>query len=163
MAKAITHIEASVPNEVEEREQAIQEILSSAAKNKEALLLFMEMLGDLHRGGFLEAADAFLKNRHKISRIGINQLNKSGAQHIIKNGMGALQFLAGVDPNKLNAMLGAVSTGIDRAVEAPEGNERPGLWGMVKQMREPGVQSSLGVLMNFLRGMGDGLEQNRVH
>ncbi|MBL0388375.1 DUF1641 domain-containing protein [Tumebacillus sp. ITR2] len=162
MAKAITHIEKTVPNEQEEQEQAVQEILSSAAKNKDAILLFMEMLGDLHQSGLLEAADAFLKNRHKIGVIGINQLNKSGAQRIIKNGMGAVQFLAGVDPDKLNTLLSAVSSGIDQAVETPKDDRPTGMWGMVKQMRDPGVQSSLGVMMNFLRGMSDGF-QKQVH
>lgn len=157
MAKAITHIEKRVPNAVEEQEQAIQEILTAAATNKEALLILIDVVNHLHQAGLLEMAQGFLTNRHKIGVIGLNQLNKSGAQRIIKNGMGAVQFLSRLDPAKLETLLGAVATGVDEASEAKEEHKQLGMMDLFKSMRDPEVQTSLGVMMNFLRGMGKGL------
>lgn len=159
MAKATTHIEKKVPTPAEENAEAVREIMDALVKNKDSLLLLMDVVNELHETGILEAADAFLKNRHKIGVIGLNQLNKSGAQRIIKNGMGSLQFLTKLDPAKLETMLSAVASGVDQATEPPSDNKKMGVWGMVKTMRDPEVQTSLSVLMNFLRGMGNGLQK----
>lgn len=162
MAKATTHIETQQPDTVAAEQQAVQELLAAMAKNKDSLLLLMDVVKQLHEAGLLEMADAFLKNRHQIGVIGLHQLNKSGAQRIIKNSMGALGFLSKLDPDKLGTMLGAVASGVDRATEAQQEHKQMGVWGMVKTMRDPEVQTSVGVLMNFLRGMGNGLDKN-VH
>jgi len=157
MAKATTHIEKHVPTQAEADAQAAREIMDALVKNKDSLLMLMDVVNELHQSGLLEMADAFLKNRHQIGVIGLNQLNKSGAQRIIKNGMGAVQFLSKLDPEKMETMLGAVASGIDQATKTPESPSKMGVWGMAKTMRDPEVQTSLGVLMNFLRGMGNSL------
>lgn len=157
MAKAITHIEKRVPNAAEEQAEAIQDILNAAAQNKEALLILMDIVSQLHNAGLLEMAQGFLTNRHKVGVIGLQQLNKSGAQRIIKNGMGAVQFLTKLDPAKLDMLLGAMASGVDEASEAQAEHRQLGLAGLYKTMRDPEVQTSLGVMMNFLRGMGKGL------
>jgi uncharacterized protein YjgD (DUF1641 family) len=161
MAKAIEQIEKQVPNQAQEAADSVKQILDSVVQNKESILIFLDMLNEMHEAGFLEAAQSMLKSRHKIGVIGINQLNKSGAQRIIKNGMGAVQFLTKVDPAKLDMMLGAVASGLDQAGQTPDDGRPMGMWGMVKTMRDPEVQSSLGVMMNFLRGMGDGLQHQQ--
>ena len=124
-------------------------------------MMFMDILKEMHEAGFLQIAQGMLKSRHQIGVIGVTQLNKTGAQRIIKNGMGALQFLTKVDPAKLDMMLGAVASGLDQAGQTHDDGRPIGMWGMVKTMRDPEVQSSLGVMMNFLRGMGDGLHQHQ--
>jgi uncharacterized protein YjgD (DUF1641 family) len=158
MAKPIRDIEKQVPNAAVEEAQAMQEVLRAAVKHKDALLELFELVNELHEAGLLEAANALLQNRHKVGVIGITQLNKSGAQRMIKNGMSAVQVLGKLDPQKVEQLLGGVASGVDHAVAAKQ--ERPaGLWGMVKQMRDPQVQSSLGVMLNFLRGMGNGMQK----
>ncbi|TCP59305.1 uncharacterized protein YjgD (DUF1641 family) [Tumebacillus sp. BK434] len=156
MAKATTVIEKRVPTQAEQEAEAMQEVMSAVAKNKDALLTFLDVLGELQESGALDMAHGALKSRHQIGVIGIGQLNKSGAQNIIKNGMSTVQFLAQLDPNKLQTMLGAVASGVDSAVTAEEQRpqKKPGLYDLFKRMRDPQVTSALGMMLNFLRGMG---------
>lgn len=154
MAKAITQIIRRAPTADEEQAQAKDEILEAAAKHKESILLLLELVNDLKQAGVLEMAHAFVTNLHKIGVIGVNQMNKSGAQNLIKNGMGAAQFLGKLEPDKLEMLLGALAAGADRAAGKPGEVRRVGMVGMLREMNSPDIQASFGFLLNFLRGVG---------
>ncbi|GGG04035.1 DUF1641 domain-containing protein [Paenibacillus abyssi] len=160
MAKAITSIEKNRPTQAEADAEAVEQILQSAAKEREPLLKLIDILGDLNRLGILDAVQGILKNSEQIALIGINQMNKPGAHQMIKNGMGAVQFLSQIDPSKLQTLLQGVSAGIDHAVAA-EPDRRQGLWGMLGSLRNPDVSAALSVMMKFLQGMGKGLNKSR--
>lgn len=154
MAKSITRIISSAPSAEKEKELAEDEILEAAAKHKEAVLQLLELAGALKEAGLLEMANAFINNRHQIGVIGINQLNKSGAQNLIKNGMSAVQFLGSMEPGKLEALLGALCAGAEQAVRRPAADRKAGLWEMLKACGNPDIRASFGFFLSFLRGMG---------
>jgi uncharacterized protein YjgD (DUF1641 family) len=160
LARAITHISRRVPAAEEELERAKEEILEAAAKNKESILLLLDVVNDLKQAGVLEMAHAFISNRDQIGVIGINQLNKSGAQNLIKNSMGAAQFLAKLEPGKLELLLGALASGTDNAVRKSEKTEKVGVFGMMKAMGSSDIQAAFGFLLNFLRGVGKHMQRN---
>src|SRR5258708_5470293 len=91
LAKAITRIDSGIPTAEEQRERAKEELLEAAANHKESILLLLDIVNDLKQAGLLEMAHAFISNSHQIGVIGMNQLNKSGAQNMIKNSIGAAQ------------------------------------------------------------------------
>ena len=161
MAKAITYIEKHIPDQAEEEAQAIQQILKAAVNHREALLGFLDILGELQKMGILDALQGMLTNSKQIALIGIDQLNKPGSHRIIKNGMAAVQFLSSVDPSKLQKILNSVATGVEHGVGQEADKKQPGLWAMVKTLREPEVMSSLNMMTKFLQGMGRGL--NNYH
>ncbi|HEU4963600.1 MAG TPA: DUF1641 domain-containing protein [Bacilli bacterium] len=169
MAKATTHIEKSVPNAAEEQAQGLGQLLQALAENREAILLAMDVLGELHKAGLLEMLQALLKNRHEIGVIGIEQLNKPGAHRILKNGMNLVQFLSAVEPASLQTLLNGVAGGVKKVGEADGGTgtgkaqPQPGMWGMVKLLRDPEVSASVNVLVNFLRGMGHEVRNTTTH
>jgi uncharacterized protein YjgD (DUF1641 family) len=160
LAKAITHISRRVPAAEEKLERAKEEILEAAAENKESILLLLDVVNDLKQSGVLEMAHAFISNRDQIGVIGINQLNKSGAQNLIKNSMGAAQFLAKLEPGKLELLLGALASGTDNAVRKSEKTEKVGVFGMMKAMGSSDIQAAFGFLLNFLRGVGKHMQRN---
>lgn len=149
-----------MPDQAEEEAQAIEQILKAAVEHREALLAFLDILGELQKIGILEALQGMLENSKQIALIGINQLNKPGAHNMIKNGMGAVQFMSSIEPSKLNQLLNGVLTGIEHAVDQEGNLKQQGLWGMVRTMRNPEVMSSLNMMTRFLRGMGTGLNNN---
>ncbi|MFC5447685.1 DUF1641 domain-containing protein [Paenibacillus aestuarii] len=157
MAKAITHIEKHIPDHVEEEAQAIQQILEAAAKHRDALLSFMDVLEELKQLGILDAIQGALKNSKQIALIGVDQLNKPGAHRIIKNGMGAVSFLSQMEPGKLQTLLNGVIAGVDHAVDPGAAQKKPGLWDMFRTIRQPEAMSSLNMMTRFLQGMGSGL------
>jgi uncharacterized protein YjgD (DUF1641 family) len=157
MAKATTRIEKAIPDAVQEQAQSLHMLLQAVAENRDALLMLMDIVKELNELGLLEAIHAMLKNRHDISVIGITQLNKPGAQRIVKNGMNALQFLSSINPAELEPLLKGMSNGVKYAAEADTDKGQMGLFGMMKSMRDPEVATSLQVMFNFLRGMGHGV------
>lgn len=157
MARAITRIERRVSTRAEQDLQAVGEVVGAIAQHKDALLQAIDILGEMHKAGLLDVAQGMLKNRQELAVIGINQLNKSGAQRFIKNGMGLVQFLGELDPERLKQVMGAMAHGLESALDERQPTRPAGMWGMLKTLRDPDVNTSLGVMMNFLRGMGEGL------
>lgn len=158
MAKAITNIEKHIPNQKEEEAQAVQHILQAAASHSEPLIKFLDILQELDRVGVLDALQGILKNSEQIALIGMNQLNKPGAHRILKNGMGAVQFLSQIDPVKLQTILHGVASGVEYAAnDAP--TQKQGLWDIVKTLRGPEASASLSLMTKFLQGMGKGLNE----
>lgn len=157
MAKALRHIERRVPDKAEAQAQALMQVMAAAAEQKDALLQVIGIVGELKKAGLLDLVEGMLKNRHEIGVIGINQMNKSGAQNVIKNAMSLVQFMGQLEPGRLNRVLGAVSNGLENAEAQPA--RTGGVWGMVRTIREPDMDTSLGWMMNFLRGMGEQLPQ----
>lgn len=158
MGKAITNIEKFIPNKEDEKQQSIQEILDVVSQNRDALITFMDILKELQEFGVLDIIHGALKNRKEISVIAVSQVNQPGMHHIMKNGMSALQFLAGLDPEKMQNILKAVEHGVDRLADT-ENNKPIGIMGMGKAMFDPNVSLALGSMMNFMRGMGEGMKE----
>jgi uncharacterized protein YjgD (DUF1641 family) len=160
LAKAITNITRHVPTAEEQLGRAKEEILEAAAKNKESILLLLDVVNDLKQAGVLEMAHAFISNRHQIGVNGINQLNKSGTQNLIKNSIGAVQFLAKLEPDKLELLLDALASGADNAIQKSGKTEKVGVFGMLKAMGNSDIQAALGFLLNFLRGVGKHMQRS---
>jgi uncharacterized protein YjgD (DUF1641 family) len=154
LAKAIIQIDRHVPTAEEQLERAKEEILEAAAKNKDSILLLLEVVNGLKQAGVLEIAQAFISNSHQIGVIGMNQMNKSGAQNMIKNSIGAAQFLAKLEPGKLELLLGALGSGADNALGKSGKTEKVGVFGMLKAMGSSDIQAAFGFILNFLRGVG---------
>ncbi|MDR7316465.1 DUF1641 domain-containing protein [Brevibacillus nitrificans] len=164
MAKAISNIERTIPSPEEEKQQAIQLVLDAVSENHQALLTLLDIVKELQAIGVLDILQGALKNRHEIGVIAVSQFNKPGMHHIMKNGMNLMQFMGKLPPDKLQNILNAVDSGIDRLTDTE--NEKPmGLFGMSKAMMEPNVILALGSMINFLRGMGEGMKstEKQVH
>lgn len=154
MAKATTLIEKRELSRAEQDAQALAEIVGAVTQQRDAMLAFVDIVGTLHQAGILSLVQGILKSRHELGVMGINQLNKSGAQRIIKNGVSAMQFMAQLDPDRLKQVLGAVAHGLEQAQPS---DRRIGMWGMVNTLNDPDVNTALSVMINFMRGMGEGL------
>lgn len=158
MAKPITHIDRPAPDPAAQEAQALVELMGAVAQHKDALIAFVDIVGELQAAGLLDLARGLLKNRKQVGVLGINQMNKSGAQRILKNGISLLQFAAELDPVRMKQLLGAVAHGVERAEPS---EKKVGMWGLVQTLGDPDVSTSISVVMNFLRGMGEGLPQKQ--
>ncbi|EXX92470.1 hypothetical protein BG52_12295 [Paenibacillus darwinianus] len=168
MAEAITRIDRQTQNAAEEQVQAMDRLLQATAGGSEPLLKGLDILNELDRLGVLDAMRAMLKQSGQITAIGLEQMNKPGAHRIIKNAMGALQFLSSLDPAKLAVLMNGLTAGIDSATAAGTVGEAGrqergggGLWSIVKSMRGPDVMASLSLMVRFLQGMGRSLNKSR--
>lgn len=159
MARPIQRIEQRQAEPGQERRDALGEILGALAENKEALLTTVDILGEAHRAGALDLLQGILKNRHEVGVIALHQLNQPSIRHLIRNTMGSIQFLMGLNPDELNRWLKSIGAGLEHSAEMADREAPAGLWELGKWMRSQEVRSSLTLLVRFLQEMGRSIEE----
>jgi uncharacterized protein YjgD (DUF1641 family) len=165
MAKAITHIEKEIPNPVQEQAQAIEDLLKATADSREALVVFLDIIKELHEAGILDIVQGMLKARHQVGVIAVQTLNQPAMHRVIKNGINTMQFLGKLEPKQLETLMGGITKGLEKSAERIESNKTEGIWSMAKSLRDPHVNVTVNSMIDFLRGMGEALNETnkRVH
>ncbi|WP_174727751.1 DUF1641 domain-containing protein [Mesobacillus harenae] len=163
MAKAIRQIEKTTPSSEELHDQDITALLKQIVENRQAISTSLNILNELQQTGVLDTLNGLLKTRVKVASIAMEQVNQPSMHNIIKNGFNTIEFLGALDPEKLKVILNAVSKGLDETSERIGQNEPIGLWGMMKTIRDPDVNTALSSMLGFLNGMGKEMGKGRTH
>ncbi|MEW8971177.1 hypothetical protein [Mesobacillus jeotgali] len=161
MAKAIRQISRQVPNETEERAQAVEEILQALADNKEAVLSMIELAKELHEVKVFETADSLLKQRNEVGVIAMQQVNQPAVHNIIKSGFGLFKFLGGMQPSQLETLLTGVSLGLKRMSQTGEKGKKQSIWKMRIRLRSPEIRAAMTTMVDFMEGMGEAFLRSR--
>lgn len=154
MAKKIEQIEKHVPNKVEEKTAALNQMLEQMADNQKSLSVFLEIIEELHQAGVLDMIKGLLKTRDKVGVLAIQQLNQPDAHRMIKNGMSGVQMLSRINPDHLSTLMNGVTQGLEKSNDVEAKREPLSLWGMLRAMRDPDVNASLKTMLGFMQGMG---------
>jgi uncharacterized protein YjgD (DUF1641 family) len=160
MARAITRIEKRIPTQAEKQEESIREILQVLSDNRDSVVAFLDIMKELHKTGVFDIVQGVLKNKNDIGKVGFEFIRVAGIPSMLKNGIVAMQFLSKLDPLKVQMMLSGLSNGLEKAT-APEENHTS-VWGMVKALRDPEINTTVTSLLGFLRGMGEELNKERA-
>lgn len=158
MAKPISAIEIQNPNPLEEKAEAFAEIGEKIAVNREAVIKMLEILQELQASGVLDIAFGLLKSREKVGSIAIEQLNQPKFYHVIKN---VFQLIGTLQTEQLEMILAAVNKGIEQMEQPEQTKKSLSLWGMMKAVRDPYINSTLSMTLNFLHGVGKSLEEQK--
>ncbi|WP_027415448.1 DUF1641 domain-containing protein [Aneurinibacillus terranovensis] len=159
MARAITRIEKQIPTETQQQVESMEEILKVLSDNRKSLVAFIEIIKEAHESGIFDIIQGILKNKHEVAKVGLEFVRVAGIPSMMKNAVIAMQFLSKLDPIKVHMLLNGLNQGLEKA-SVPNDNYT-GVWGMVKALREPEINSSINVLLNFLRGMGIEFGKNK--
>ena len=159
MAKPITNIKTDPNANQEEVLQEMDALLRQVAESRKAIQESLAILSELQETGILDAAKALLTKRTDIGGIAMEQMNQPGAHHIIKNGISAVGFLASIEPNQLEPLLGGLTKGLQYAAEPNEVQGTIGVFGIYKAMKDPNVNTAIQMLFRFLEGMGKQLNE----
>lgn len=158
MAKPIHHIEKRVPTKAEEQAEAIGEIISLIANNREAITTSLEILQELHSTGVLDAVKGLLKTREKVGVLAMGQLNQPNMHNTIKNAINMVKLVGEMDPEKVNTLMSAVMSGLDQMGEQ---DGKVSKWRLIKSMNDPDVLASIATMTGFLQGMGKEFNTNQ--
>lgn len=162
MARPIKEIERNVPGPEEKQAQAINDLLKSTVENQEALHLFLDILGELHKAGVLEMIHGFLKQRHDIGEMAMEQMNEPRMHRTIKNGIHATQFISRLDPDQLEKVLSGLHQGLDKSSASFKNQKQSSLWEMLTSVRDPHINASMTMMLQFLQGMGEGMNKDQA-
>ncbi|MFT9596539.1 DUF1641 domain-containing protein [Mesobacillus sp.] len=161
MAKAIRQISRQVPNETEERSQAVEEILKALADNKEAVLSMIDLAKELHDVKVFETAGSLLKQRNEVGVIAMQQVNQPAVHNVIKSGFGLFKFLGGLQPSQLETLLNGVTLGLKRMSQTGEKGKKQSIWKMRIRLRSPEIRAAMTTMVDFMEGMGEAFLRSR--
>lgn len=161
MAKAIRQISRQLPNETEERSQAVEEILQALADNKEAVLSMIDMAKELHEIKVFETAGSLLKQRNEVGVIAMQQVNQPAVHNVIKSGFGLFKFLGALQPSQLETLLNGVTLGLKRMSQTGEKGKKQSIWKMRIRLRSPEIRAAMTTMVDFMEGMGEAFLRSR--
>ncbi|MEC0242450.1 DUF1641 domain-containing protein [Paenibacillus dokdonensis] len=157
MANPITRINRQVPTEEEIREQEVERLVSGAAKSNPGLLMFMDIIQEMYEAGYLEVVHGMVKNREKVLPHVFDFIKISGMPVVMKNAVTGMQFLSTLEPHKVQRTMNAVGHGLNKALDTDTDEDQKGFFDLLKMMKDPDVNRSITMMLNFLKSMGEQL------
>ncbi|WP_047151108.1 DUF1641 domain-containing protein [Aneurinibacillus tyrosinisolvens] len=160
MARAITRVEKRIPTQAQRQEESFGDILRVLSENRESVVAFLDIMKELHQSGLFDIVQGVLKNKHEIGKVGFEFIQVAGIPSMLKNGIVAMQFLSKLDPLKVQMILSGLSNGLEKATS--EEDSHTSVWGIVKALRDPEINTTVTSLLGFLRGMGEELNKDKA-
>lgn len=159
MAEPIKQFKPEPRNKEELKQENLDHVLDKLAENREAVDQLLTIAGELHESGMLDIIKSLLKTRVEVSEVAMKQVNQPKTLNILRNVMGAAEALGSIDPDQLNKMLDGVAAGVKQSAVHDQPEEPIGILGMYKATKNSNIQTSLHMMMQFLEGMGQHLNE----
>ncbi|MFD1708596.1 DUF1641 domain-containing protein [Siminovitchia sediminis] len=155
MAEPIKNIQFKPVNEEEQRQNDLKEIEDALIANKDAILDLMKVIGHLKQRGVLDIANGLLGQGDKVLDIAVNLANMPENKNSLKNLMLLVGTIGMLNVTQLEPLLLKLNAGIARAAETAEKEEgKTSYIGMARALRDPEINRSITLLLEFLKGMG---------
>lgn len=159
MAAPITSIKRTERSELEIQQDKLAELQKKIAEQEESLQKIMEITGELHKIGALDALQAMLHSKEKITGIALDQVSREPVTNMLNNLMAGAGILTALDPATVQQLSKSVQKGLSEAEQANEEGQKTGVLQLMKAINDPDINRALTFGMNFLKGMGRGLEK----
>ncbi|RNB84576.1 DUF1641 domain-containing protein [Brevibacillus fluminis] len=161
MAKPITTIRKAEPTPEEWQKARLEEVLQEVSENAEGLLETVKLLQELHEAGILPAIHSLVKAKEDIAKIALGQLLRPPVTNAINSAMGVMEALTEIDPDTSKKMVHSLANGVKKAQEGLEANQTVSLFDLMKVLKDPDINRAIGFGLNFLKGMGEGLKEEK--
>ncbi|PGU60723.1 hypothetical protein COD70_05100 [Bacillus cereus] len=159
MAAPIQAIQKQELTEEEMKQQKLEDLKELLANNEDALNQMFNIVGELNDIGILEAANSMLKAKEPIAKIVLGQVTREPVTNLINNMMGAAGALTELDPELTKKLVDSVLTGMDEGNQHLQSNKKVGILDLMKVLKDPDINRTIGFGLHFLKGMGKGLKE----
>ncbi|ARD49387.1 DUF1641 domain-containing protein [Sporosarcina sp. P33] len=160
MAAPITSIKRKERSEMEVQQEKLAELQKQIAEQEESLQKVMELTGELHKIGALDALQAMLQSKEKITGIALGQVSREPVTNMLNNLMAGAGVLTALDPATVKQLSQSVQKGLSEAEQGNAEGQKISLLQLMKSMNDPDINRALTFGLNFLKGMGKGLEDS---
>ncbi|RWR13140.1 DUF1641 domain-containing protein [Siminovitchia fortis] len=155
MAEPIKNIQFKPMDEEAQRRQDMMEIEDALLANKDSILDVLEVIGHLKHRGILDIAKGLLGQGDKVMDIAVNLANMPENKNSLKNLLLLLGTIGMINVTQLEPILLKLNAGIARVAEIEDKeSEKTSYLGMARALRDPEINRSITMLLEFLRGMG---------
>ncbi|RLQ96650.1 DUF1641 domain-containing protein [Falsibacillus albus] len=167
MAKAITQVHKKQMTDEEKRKKDLLEIENALLDNKQAIMESLQIINHMQERGILSLLSGLFGQGDKVLDVLVKAVDKPENTNTIKNLLLLVGVLGKLDVKHLEPILLKVNAGIERVYEhGEEDNQKTGYFDMVKALKDPEVNRSVTLILNFLKGMGadtEPFERNTQH
>lgn len=160
MAKPITSIQLKEQTTEERQAEKITELQTMVAAQQQALNKLVEITGELDDAGILDAVKASVKAKDDLTQIAVNQLSKEPILNLIKHVMNTSEALSSIDAETSTKLVEGLKSGLHQAELADGNNTEIGLLDLIRSLNDPDINRAVKFGMNFLKGMGKGLDES---
>ncbi|MDS9471451.1 DUF1641 domain-containing protein [Sporosarcina pasteurii] len=158
MAKPITSIKEHKQTPEEIQQEKLVELQSLLTEQDEAINKILEITGEINDAGILDAVQAMVKAKDQIAGIAVNQVSREPVTNLIKHVMNASAGLSAIDPEVSAKLLKSLQSGLDEAELYNGNNDSISAFDVIRSLNDPDVNRAVKFGLNFLKGMGKGLE-----
>ncbi|SFQ14099.1 DUF1641 domain-containing protein [Salibacterium halotolerans] len=161
MAEKIQHIQKQERTEEEQREQDLREIEDALVENKEVILKSLFTLKHADDRGVISLLHGLFADGDKVLKVLADTLNNEENTKAIRHLLLLMGVAGKLDVEKVEPLLLKVNEGLRRVGEAGDTEEKTGYMDLVKSLKDPEVNRAVTLLLTFLKGMGQEVEEER--
>ncbi|HET7627341.1 MAG TPA: DUF1641 domain-containing protein [Bacillales bacterium] len=154
MSKPISTIKKIEIDEAAKRQRDVEEIEQAMVDNKEAVIETFELLGHLHDCGLLEFANGLFSQGDAVLRNVVQELNRPNHARMLQNLVGIASVLGKIDIDQVKALSEQANNGLKEAAATEAGDGPSNIFQLMKALKDPEISRSIGMMLNFLKGMG---------
>lgn len=159
MATPITSIKLKQQTPEEIQQEKLLELQSLIAEQKESINKIFEITADLDDAGVLDAVKAMLDAKEDIGEIAVTQVAREPVKNLINHMLNVAGMLTDIDPAVTVKLTESVKSGLNEA-ELYEGNKQSvTVLDLMKSLKDPDINRSVKYGLDFLKGMGKGLDE----
>jgi uncharacterized protein YjgD (DUF1641 family) len=159
MAKPIKMIQKTEVTEDQMKMNSLEDLLTEVVENKDSLLETLNLLQELHDSGIMEALGSLLKSKEKAAQIAVGQLTREPVTNMINNAMAAGGILTELNPVTTSKLAKSLLSGLKKAEQGLKDDSKIGIFDLMKAIKDPDINRTLGFGFNLLKGMGEGLKE----
>lgn len=155
MAEPIKNIQFKPVDPEVQRKKDLVEIEDALIANKDSIMEVLEVLGYLKDRGVLDIVKGLFGQGDKVLDIAVNLANMPENKNSLKNLLLLMGTVGMINVTQLEPLLLKLNAGIARVAEIEDKEaERTGYLGIARALRDPQINRSITLLLEFLKGMG---------
>ncbi|PLS17245.1 hypothetical protein CVD28_11765 [Bacillus sp. M6-12] len=159
MAKAINTIHRIQLTEEDQRKKDLLEVENALLDNKEAILESLKVMQNMHERGILSLLNGLFGQGDKVMNVLVKAADKPEASNTIRNLLLMMGTLGTLNVKQLEPLLLKVNSGIARVAKRKDSEKEMGYFDFVRSLKDPEINRSVSMLIDFLKGMGEDTEE----
>src|SRR5690625_3151106 len=133
-------------------EADLAEVAEAVSNNKQTILKGIDLLATIEESGGIDIMNAFIKHRKVAMEKIINEINKERYAGSLENLMKLFILIGNINVEEIEPLVQKVNEGIDDLQTIDE-TETTSYMGMLRALKEPEINRSITMLLQFLRTM----------
>ncbi|WP_443259429.1 DUF1641 domain-containing protein [Virgibacillus sp. L01] len=153
MSNPITNIKRKEIPEETTKERNLDEVSQAVSENKEAILKGIDLLATLNKSGSLDTVNALVKHKEDALENVMEELNKPQYSGTLENLSKLFLFIGDLKVDEIKYFADKLNTGMEVA-STSEDSHKTSYMDLLKALKDPEINRSVTMLLQFLRGMG---------